>query len=258
MVPQYNTGQDTIPVDFNPLPPVSERDVSATTRVIRYEGIPGEVNPLHADWITMVILGIFIIYAIVATFARHIFSGLARLMLFMTPGSSPSDPRSIFQWQATLANFASFASMALFLHFGTIIRDGLFPLDINGILRWMILLAAITILVTLRHLVTLITGFISDNIPVMTEYLNNIYMLYRLMGIILLPLAIGISFSPEISPDIFVIAGFILVIIIIIVRIIRLLTIFTRYSVPILYFLLYLCALEILPGAILIRMLIPR
>jgi hypothetical protein len=148
--------------------------------------------------------------------------------------------------------------MALFLHFGTIIRDGLFPLDINGILRWMILLAAITILVTLRHLVTLITGFISDNIPVMTEYLNNIYMLYRLMGIILLPLAIGISFSPEISPDIFVIAGFILVIIIIIVRIIRLLTIFTRYSVPILYFLLYLCALEILPGAILIRMLIPR
>jgi hypothetical protein len=220
-----------------------------------HDGEPVPSNPFHADWITMVIIGSAIIYAVVATFARHLFSDMIKVVTLGAVGKPVSDARGIFQWQNTLANLASFTNISLFLCLYTLHYESWFPIDAGGVLRWLMIFTAISLLITLRHFVSYLTGAMSSSINAFSDYLNNIYIIYRVLGAALLPVLVAISFLRNAPVGPLLNAGVVVVIIVFIVRIIRLLNIFIENHVSIFYFILYLCALEILPGAILFKIL---
>lgn len=253
MVLPGNALQDTLIIIQDSLPLVSERETITEMPAMRFDGLPRGSVPFHADWITALILAIFILYIVVLTYARYLINDLVTLLSFRSRRKYTVDQRDIFQWQSTVFNLASYSSLALFLYLYQIHHSIDFPFDIPGLFQWAILLASIALLITIRHLITTIVGLVSNNPESMLEYLGIIYMLYRILGFIFVPIIIIISYVPVLRPDIFFSAGLAIAILLYIFRIIRLLNIFITKDFSIFYFLLYLCALEILPGAILFK-----
>ncbi|MBE0673906.1 MAG: DUF4271 domain-containing protein [Bacteroidales bacterium] len=243
-------GQESTTLTFCLQPPVSEREYSTEISKPSREGIKLPGSLYHADWITILLFGSVVLYAVVATFSRHIFSDLVKLITFGAVGKPVSDARGIFQWQNTIANLASFIYLSLFIYLVTVYYETWFPYNATGLLRWLILLAAVAALITVRHFISFLTGLISNSRNSFYDYLNNIYMLYRILGIAILPVVIAISYMDDTLVKFLVPTGFIIIILTLIMRVIRLLNIFLQNGVSIFYFILYLCALEILPAAV--------
>jgi hypothetical protein len=154
-----------------------------------------------------------------------------------------------------MANLASFVNIAMSFYLALALHKVLPIAGYRGLPVFLILLAAISVLVAVRHIISVATGFISERREVFSEYLNNIYILYRVAGIALFPIIIAICYVPGLPAGALVIAGASVVALVVMFRIFRLLAIFLQHGVSIFYFLLYLCALEILPGSILIKLL---
>ncbi len=220
-----------------------------------HDGTPIPSNPFHADWITGLLLLSAILYIVVISFQKNLFSDIIRVLSFSVKGRELADSRGIFHWQTTLANLASFIIISIFLYIFFIEKGIINKEFLRGPLFWILLLVAISLSVTMRHFITVATGNISGKRSLFTEYLNNIYSLYRFIGILLIPLIIAVSYLKFSMPATLINIGLVSIGLVFIIRIISLLIIFIREGVPIFYFLLYLCALEILPGSILIKLL---
>lgn len=218
-------------------------------------GIPFDGDPLHADWITSLFIAALILYAIVAAFSRQLFAQILKTFSFRTSAYQAADINGIFSWQATIANLVSFINLSVFIYFLTIRYVSAFPFGLEGILRWGLLLGSVIVLVTSRHVVTAVTGSISNTVNAFVEYLHNIYTGYRSIGLAIFPVNIAISLLYDPPVDILLKVGLAIIFITYIVRIIRLLIIFLQNRLPIYYYFLYLCALEILPFALLYKII---
>lgn len=219
------------------------------------DGIPLGENLFQADWITATFIAVLILYAIVALFSRHLFAEILRSFSFRKPSYQASDIHGIFSWQATLANLASFINLSFFVYFITLRYWDWFPFGFTGFQRWGIILVSIMVIVTSRHMVTLITGSISSTYNTFMEYLNAIYTGYRGIGLGIFPVIVAISLLYDPPVDILLKTGIGIIIITYIIRITRLLIIFLQNRLPLFYYILYLCALEFLPFALLYRVI---
>lgn len=254
-------GQDSVAVAasdtnifmFGATPPVSVAEYTPSVQVTLHDGIPLPENYFRHDWITVLLIVSVIIFGVVLSFSRHLLGDIGRIFSFSSGKRVVPDSRGIFQWQATLANFVSFTNIGLFLYLLMSESGYSMPFGLEGPLLWAALFGALSFLVTARHFATFITGAISGRAALFSEYLNNIYSLYRLMGIALLPIVVAVAYMNYFEAETLLKAGVIIIILVFIIRIISLLIIFMRSNISIFYFILYLCALEIMPGAILFR-----
>lgn len=219
------------------------------------EGIPFAENLFQADWITTVFVIALIVYAVVATFSRYQFTEIVRSFTFRTSAYQATDSQGIFSWQATIANLVSFINLSVFIYFITLLYGDLFPFMYDGWQRWGIILLSFIVFVTIRHIITVITGLISNSMPAFMEYLHKIYVGYRSMGLAIFPVNITISLLYDPPVEILLKTGITIIFFIYIIRIINLLAIFLKNRLPIFYFILYLCALEILPLALLFKLI---
>jgi len=202
---------------------------------------------MHDDWIIMVLLSAALCYAVIRTISGNLFSELRRF--FLVYGFNDPDSRDIsglFHWESTIINLASFINIALFGYLAAI-QYSIFPDNLSGITAWLAVLVLIIVATTLRHIICLITGFMSDERVAFNEYLKVIYQWFRIIGIISFALVILISYTSVLSEGLLFTAGFITLGVIYLLRIFRLSLIFIKRSISIFYLILYLCALEFLP-----------
>ena len=96
-----------------------------------------------------------------------------------------------------------------------------------------------------------LSGFLFNRLRIFREYLYNINLYNRLLGIVLLPTFLFAFYTKGILRDVvfWTIGGLILVVII--MRIVRGLVFSFKKDISIFYMFLYLCALEIAPLALL-------
>lgn len=87
--------------------------------------------------------------------------------------------------------------------------------------------------------------------PVVKEYIYNLYLCNAMQGIVIFPLTICIPFINNNLPFILTIVG--LFVLIYIFRFFRFFQIIHTKKLPVFYFILYLCSLEILPFIVLIK-----
>jgi hypothetical protein len=210
----------------------------------------GETMPpdrFHDDWFLMLLLLTAFCYSVIRAISGNLFSELRKFFLghgHNDPGSR--DITSLFHWESTLINFASFINIALFGYLATI-QYGVLPENFPGIIAWVEVFAVVIIAVTLRHVICLITGNISDERDAFNEYLKVVYQFFRIIGIISFALVILISYTSVLSAGFLFTAGFIMLGVIYMFRIFRLAIIFINRNISIFYLILYLCALEFLP-----------
>jgi hypothetical protein len=89
-----------------------------------------------------------------------------------------------------------------------------------------------------------------------SEYLYNFFIYEKILGVLLLPVVIGIPFMPSVFLPGLIKIGISLILLCLIIRIIRGISLSFKLKVSILYIILYLCTLEILPLLIFLKLII--
>jgi hypothetical protein len=213
--------------------------------------IPADL--FHSDWIILVIIIAAICYSVIRVLAKNLFTEATRFFFSRganDPGSH--DTSSLFHWQSTLMNFVSFLNTGLFSYL-VLTRYNMLPENLQGIQALMISFIVISLLITLRHFICLITGNISDEPEAFNEYIHVVYQWYRIIGLISFILVILISYTSVFPPGLLFISGFVLFAVAYFFRVFRLFLIFLKRDISIFYLILYLCALEFLPVLISIK-----
>jgi hypothetical protein len=231
------------------------RQTEANATLVRHLK-PGEnltIQPLHNDWIILIILISSFLYSIIRTTSRNIFPGIIRFFLFRGINDPSSrDTGGLFNWQSTVLNLASFLIIGLFTYCFALFYD-LIPAGLTSITGYLISLGIIISAVTLRHIVCFITGYISGQNDVFGDYLVGVYQSYRLSAMVLFFIIILLSYTLVLPTSVFFISGITALGLLYLIRIIRLLIIFINRNISIFYLILYLCALEILPVGISVK-----
>jgi hypothetical protein len=219
---------------------------------------PGEniqANPFHIEWIIPLIFISALILGIIRTIGGNFFRSMARFISFQGINDSGSrESADLYQLPATLLNLGSFISISLFAYMLTIRYGIIFP-RLGGFLTWAIGFGIIIVAMTIRHVTCIITGNISDQPEAFSGYLKSIYEAYRIAGIFLLIIVILVVYTSVIPEKVLFNAGIFGVVLLYIIRVTRLLLIFIKRHISLFYYILYLCALEILPVVVLVKYL---
>jgi hypothetical protein len=107
----------------------------------------------------------------------------------------------------------------------------------------------------IRHLITIILAEISGLQSLYREYMNIVYNTWFACALFLFILNTIILFAPIGNPSPIINTGLIIISIFLIIRALRLMSIFIDRHVSIFYFILYLCALEVLPVLVIFKLL---
>ncbi|MBA4321865.1 MAG: hypothetical protein C0408_03510 [Odoribacter sp.] len=207
----------------------------------------------HNDWILPAILFLFFIYGVIKSESGKFFQGMQKFISFRGINESASrDIGSLYQWQSTLFNLASFLNIGLFVSL-TAVWYNVLPSNGKSFIYWMISSGIVIAALTLRHFVCIITGNLSGEKEIFREHLIGIYQAYRVTGLFLFVLTILILYTTFIPLKTLFYTGFCLTALSYLARVSRLFLIFINRHVSIVYLILYLCALEILPVVILIK-----
>ncbi len=217
------------------------------------EGEMVQERLFHEDWIIFIVLIASFFYASLPVYSRKLFPGATRFFMFRGVGDPESREISeLFHWQSTIFNLITFINLSLFSYFAASFNS-LLPAGIPGIVLWAIILVIVIALISLRHISCLALGWISDSKEIWDEYLITIFQTYRYLAFACFILVVLLSYSTILPPKTFFLAGYIVFAALYLMRITRLLFIFLKRNVSLLYLILYLCALEFLPVAVLIK-----
>jgi hypothetical protein len=201
----------------------------------------------------IIILIAALLYSLIKATSKRVMPDFEKFFLFRginDPGSR--DKGGLFQWQSTILNLSSFLITGLFGYLAASYFDFI-PAGFRGFIIWLIALGIISLAITLRHLVCVITGAASGQREIFRQYLLGIYQSYRFGALFLFIIIILIAYTRILPVGGFIISGIIVVGMMYLFRIIRLLIIFLNRNISIFYLILYLCALEILPVLIVIK-----
>lgn len=204
------------------------------------------------DWVVFVVVTVAFLFSLIRTNTGNN-QPLSRFFLFRginDPGSR--DNIGLFHWQSTILNLISFFIISLFSYYLATFYEFI-PQGFSGLAFWSVSLITIVILFTLRNAVCVVTGNMSGQKEVFNEYLVAIYQFYHFSALILLVLIIFVSYTLIFPAKVFLVIGIVTIAIMYLIRVTRLLIIFINRNISIFYLILYLCALEILPVAIVIR-----
>ncbi len=203
--------------------------------------------PLHNDWLLGVVLFSAFLYSVIRTTSKSMLPGAARF--FLLRGINDPSSRGVnglFHWQSTVLNLISFLTLGLFVYCAAIYNN-LKPSNLNGVILWLILVGVIISAVTLRHIVCYFTGLISGENELFREYLHGVYQSYRFSALFLFVIIILISYTVLLPVKLCILSGVVVFGVLYLIRILRLMIFFINRNISIIYFILYLCALEILP-----------
>jgi hypothetical protein len=212
-------------------------------------------KPLQTDWMIVILLVVAFLFSLVKRSYGNLTSGFAKFFTFRGITEPVSrDIGGLFYWQSTLMNLTSFLVIGLF-GYSAAAYYNIIPIGMKGIVIWLIVIAIISLAVTLRHLICIVTGAVSGEQEVFREYLLSIYQSYRFGAIFLAGIIILESYTRIFPVNSLIISGIAILAIMYLIRVIRLLIIFLNRNISIFYLILYLCALEILPVLIVAKYL---
>ncbi|MCE5346006.1 MAG: DUF4271 domain-containing protein [Bacteroidales bacterium] len=228
-------------------------DIKASLEKKLKPGLDLPVQQFHDEWVIGIILIAAFLLSIVRVTSKNMFSDITRFFLFKgITDPSTRNVGGLFLWQSTILNLASFFIIALFIY-SSAEYFGAVPTNIPGIFFWLISLGAIIVVVILRHVTCIITGFASGEKEVFREYQVVVFQSYRFAALLLSVIVIMIYYTPLHPSDLYFIAGIIVTGIMYLIRIATLMKIFLNRNISIFYLILYLCALEILPVLISVK-----
>ncbi len=234
--------------------PVGTDYYSAAGRAM---GQPQAPDKMNVDFGFILLSVCLLIITVLTAFGRKsVASGLASLNFRRQPAMSAPGTSEVLSWPPIFRNIFTALNLGFFAAIALLFTD---TLPNNGTASSMKLTAIIVgsflTALMLRHIICIIVAEVSEQKMVFHEYMNVIYNAWFANAIILFILNAIILFAPLRNTVPFIISGIIISAIFLIIRALRLLIIFLNRRISISYFILYLCALEVLPLLVIMKIL---
>jgi len=176
--------------------------------------------------------------------------------------------KSMTQVMSTLVNFQ--LSEKILREKNIIVRRAFFIMNLNYILvfslfvllilnlfdfhfnddyfiSYTIITGGVILVLLVRLILLFLTGIVFNSVSVISEYVHNIYLINKNLGIILLPLIFAALYTSANISKIIVFTGLVIVCIATLFKYIRGLQIIIKNDILKFYSFLYLCTLELLP-----------
>jgi hypothetical protein len=147
--------------------------------------------------------------------------------------------------------FLSVACLLFFLEE----RQGLQPYGLSGGTLYLFNLALLSGVFVGRILLVNMLGSLFNQMALFREYLYHLFIFNKLMGLVILPMLLFVIYTEGIFQEVLIWAALGVIVVILVMRIIRGIAFSLKKDISIFYMFLYLCALEIVPLALLYRWL---
>jgi len=223
----------------------------------RTEGLQRPPETVNTDMGFILLSFSLLIITILTVFGRRsILNGLSSVSFRRHEETVPAGTSEVFSWPPVLRNIFAVLNTGLFAAMALMI-PGLVDRDLLGGSTGLTAILAVSLLVALllRHLISIMLAGVSGLKNLFREYMNVVYNIWFASSVFLFFLNGIILFAPLQNPLPFIITGLIIVSIFLLVRALRLFSIFHDRHISIFYFLLYLCALEVLPLLVTLKIL---
>jgi len=270
----YNFTKDSIPSSENPLNHLNQRffsykdtrkpvflekaETTQTKIIIEDLHDPAvsasTTHDLRPDWLLGVIIGSLVLLAWLKLFYNKFLDQTIKSITNYQLSTKLLRDQNIFSRRVAFflnLNFIIIGAAFIYLIFGFF---QLRPFPLNDILSYLAYAGVLSGLMILRFIVSHITGHVFRKHYAFREYLHQLFLIYKNLGLYLLILVIGIAYIQEDFRVYLVYFSGLLVIAAFILRVVKgFKIILTDKDVLIFYLILYLCTLEILPLLIFYR-----
>lgn len=219
----------------------------------RVDGQKLPTEKLSADFSFIILSLSLLIVTMMMTFGRKsMLTGLSYLGFRRQPELTPPDTSELFGWPSVLRNVFTALNTGLFAAISLLLTDSM----TSGFVKLAVILSgSMLAAMMIRHLTCIITAEVTGWKNVFREYMNVIYNAWFANAFLLFILNALILFAPLDNIFPFIIIGLVITAMFLIIRTLRLLSIFTYRHITISYFILYLCALEVLPVLVIMKAL---
>lgn len=161
----------------------------------------------------------------------------------------PNTPRANL-----LFNISFFLLTALVLYMAVkYLKAG--PPNIQGFLLYLMILGGVLLAYALKTAGIRVVQLMADGDFGLGEYEYNLFLINRVIGLLLFPIALFLAYSPLKISEPFVITALVIFAIMVVYRMLRGLFNAAGSGVPVFYIFFYICTLEILPLVVCIKAL---
>ena len=209
--------------------------------------LPASTNELMPDWLFVLILVSLILIAWLKLFYNKFFDQTMQSLMNFQLSVKMLRDQNIFSRRVALAlnlNFVLICGAFIYLLFGYF---NIKPFPYSDLVSFFTYSGIVVTLLLLRYIISHLIGHIFQKQVEFQGYLHQILLIYKNLGIYLIPVAIGIAYIHEDIRIYFIYLGCLMLVASLILRIIKGFKILMHKYILILYLILYLCILEILP-----------
>ncbi len=238
-------------VDLTDNPPTQEETLTEISTASDLP--PSRSHDLRPDWLLGIIIGSLVLLALMKLFYQKFLNQMMQSVSNYQLSVKLLRDQNIFSKRVAIAlniNFVFIGGAFIYLIFG---YYNLRVFQLSDILSYLCYSGCLMLLLIARYVLLHITGHLFDNHSVFREYLHQIFLIYKSLGIYLIVLVICLAYIREELRVYFIYLGIILVFSAYFLRLFKGVRILMNKDVLIFYLILYLCTLEILPFLILYR-----
>ncbi|MGB3924612.1 MAG: DUF4271 domain-containing protein [Bacteroidales bacterium] len=223
----------------------------------RVDGIPRASGPVNSDMSFILLSLSFLIITLLTLFGRRtVITGLSSISFRRNEENIPVGTSEVFTWPPIFRNIFSVLNINLFASTSLLVTGLVEDTLFNGSTGLTAIIAGSFLAsLFLRHLSCIVIAGLTGFKSLFREYMNVIYNSWFACSILLFILNGLIHFTAVQNPLPFIIAGLIIIAIFLLIRVLVLLSIFIDRHVSIFYYILYLCALEVLPVMVILKLL---
>jgi len=214
-----------------------------------------KVRFFHPTWLFIYLFVLLSIFAWVRLYYGNILDQTYQASTSFQVASRMFKDNSLLQKQLDNILYGFyFLSIAFLLYLGEQ-RLNIEPYGLQGGSLYLFSLGLLVVVFFGRIVLVNLSGFLFNRLKTFREYLYNSFIFNKLLGIVILPLLLFMVYTSGTAQEIFHWAALVTVSLVILMRVIRGIIFSFKRDVLIFYMFLYLCALEILPLALLYKWL---
>ena len=214
-----------------------------------------EKTEVANDWLLGVLIGSLVILAWIRLFYNKFLSPtFVSVFNQQMAHNLFRDKSSLSSRVSSGLNLIFYINTGLFI-FLALTHKGIAVADVKGFRAFLLFTVLLMLLYSMKYIVCSVVGFISLSQSAFAEYMHNVFLYNRNLGLFLFPILLGMVYMSEILSPLFFYTGIFLVLSMYSMRLFRGIQIFIRKGVSIFYMILYLCGLEILPILVFFKLL---
>ena len=221
----------------------------------RVAGVPLPAERVNSDFgFIMLSLSLLLLTLLTVMARKSVVAGLSTLSFRKQLSPVPPGTSEVLTWPPVIRNIFSALNLGLFAAVA-LLSGGILEPDSPAGSVWLtaIIAGSFMAAVMLRHLTSIVTAELTGWKNPLREYMNVIYNVWFTNALLLFLLNAVIIFSPLNNPLPIIYTGLAVSAILLIIRALRLFVIFRNGHISILYYILYLCALEVLPVLVILK-----